>query len=263
MRTIFLAGNSDDAPALRLRDVTMDHPWRWLAAGWLDMCSEPAVSYLYGAAFTAVGALLLVGLESWDMAWLILPLAFGFALVGPAAAVGLYEVSRRLDHDQPVGFAHAFGAFRRNPGQIALVGLFLLIALFAWVRLAMLEFMLFFGGQPPTLDHLLGAVLSPAGVPFLLVGVASGGVLALSVFAMTAIAVPLLVDRPDCDAMTAMLTSVEAVRRNARPMLLWAFLAGSAALVGVGLFFVGLVVVLPLLGHATWHAYRDLVQFRQ
>ena len=245
---------------IRMRDVSLDHPWRWLSAGWLDMCSEPAISYTYGALFTLGGLVLLVGLDQWGMAWLILPLAFGFALVGPAAAVGLYEVSRRLDAGHPIAFGHALGAFRRNRGQIALVGLFLLIAFVAWVRLAMLLFMLFFGAEPPSLDHVLEVMLSSAGVPFLLVGTLSGAVMAACVFAMTAIAVPMLVDRPDCDAMTAMLASVEAVRRNPRPMLLWAFLVGSATLVGVGLFFVGLVVVLPLLGHASWHAYRDLVE---
>lgn len=251
---------SDQSRPFRLREVSLDHPWRWLAAGWLDMCCEPALSYFYGAVFAALGTLMLVGLEQWGMAWLILPLAFGFALVGPMAAVGLYEISRRLDAGETVGLGAALGAVRRNPGQIALVGMFLVVALLVWVRLAMLEFMLFFGSQPPTLDHLLGVMLSPEGVPFLLVGMASGAVMALLTFAMTAIAVPLLIDRPDCDAVTAMLTSFETVRRNFRPMLLWAFLAGSAALVGVGLFFVGLVVVLPLLGHASWHAYRDLVE---
>lgn len=250
------------ADHIHLRAVTLDHPWRWMSAGWLDMCSEPAISYLYGALFTAIGLVLLVGLDRWDMAWMILPLAFGFALVGPAAAVGLYEVSRRLDAGHEIGLGHALGAFRRNPGQIALVGVFLLIAFIAWVRLAMLEFMLFFGSEPPTLDHLLGTVLSSQGVPFLLLGTASGAVLAVCVFAMTAIAIPMLVDRPECDAMTAMLTSVEAVRRNPRPMLLWAGLIGFFTLVGVGLFFVGLMVVLPLMGHASWHAYRDLVERR-
>lgn len=252
---------SDGAERFHLRTVTLDHPWRWLSSGWLDMCCEPAVSYVYGAIFTAIGIGLLFGLDQAGMTYLILPLAFGFALVGPAAAVGLYEVSRRLDKGAEINFGHALWAFRRNAGQIGLVGVFLLIAFVAWVRLAMLEFMLFFGSAPPSLDHLLDAVfLSPMGVPFLLLGTVTGAAMAALVFAMTAIAIPLLVDHPDCDAMTAMLTSMDAVRRNPRPMALWAFLIGFFTLFGVGLFFVGLVVVLPLLGHASWHAYRDLVE---
>ena len=244
-----------------IRAVTLDHPWRWLSSAWLDICSVPGISYCYGALFAAIGFALLFGLEMAGMGYLILPLAFGFALVGPALAVGLYETSRRLDRGLELGFTDAFSAFRRNPGQIALVGAFLLIAFIAWVRLAMLEFMLFFGDQPPALDHLLGAVfLSEQSVPFLLVGTATGAVLAAATFAMTAVAIPMLVDRPDCDAMTAMLTSVEAVRRNWKPMALWAFLIAFFTLFGLALMFIGLMVTLPLIGHASWHAYRDLVE---
>lgn len=245
----------------RIRIITAEHPWNWLSSGWLDMCSEPAISYLYGAVFTLIGFALLIGLESLDATFLILPLVFGFVLVGPAMAVGLYEVSRRLDQGIPMEMADALGAFLRNPGQIALVGLFLLVAFVAWVRLAMLEFMLFFGSAPPSVDHLVDALfLSPLAVPFLAVGVVTGAVLAAGTFAMTAIAIPMLVDRPECDAMTAMLTSVEAVRRNWRPMMLWAFLIAFFTMFGLALFFVGLVVTFPLIGHASWHAYRDLVE---
>lgn len=245
----------------RIRTITAEHPWNWLSSGWLDMCSEPGISYLYGATFTLAGFALVIGLESLDAAFLILPLVFGFILVGPAMAVGLYEVSRRLDQGIPMRMADALGAFRRNPSQIALVGLFLLVAFVAWVRLAMLEFMLFFGSAPPSVDHLVDALfLSPNAVPFLAVGVVTGAVLAAATFAMTAIAIPMLVDRPECDAMTAMLTSVDAVRRNWRPMALWAFLISFFTLFGLALFFVGLVVTFPLIGHASWHAYRDLVE---
>ncbi|HTH15916.1 MAG TPA: DUF2189 domain-containing protein [Magnetospirillum sp.] len=244
-----------------LRDVTLDHPWRWLSSGWLDMCCEPAISYAWGTMFTAIGLLLLGGLEYWDVGFMILPLAFGFALVGPAAAVGLYEVSRRLEDDQEIGWSHALGAFRRNSSQIALIGMFLLVVFLVWVRLAMLEFMLFFGSEPPSLSNLMDALfLSDVSAAFLVVGTLSGAVLAGFTFAMTAIAIPMLVDRPDCDAVTAMLCSLETVRLNPRPMALWAFLIAMFTLMGLALFFVGLVVTLPLIGHASWHAYRDLVK---
>lgn len=257
MRSVTL---NHGASPIRLRAVTLDHPWRWLSDGWLDLCCEPAVSLFYGAVFTGVGVVLFVGLDSWGLAALILPMVLGFALVAPAAAVGLYEVSRRLERGHEVGLFHALGAFRRNGGQIALIGLFLLIAFIVWVRLAMLEFMLFFGSQPPALDNLVGTLMSTtAGVQLLLVGGVSGAVLAALVFAMSAIAIPMLVDRPDCDAVTAVIASVEAVRANPRPMALWAFLIGMFTVTAASLFLVGLVVVLPLIGHATWHAYRDLV----
>jgi uncharacterized membrane protein len=244
-----------------IRKITLDHPWRWLSAGWLDMCANPAVSYIYGGAFTAIGFMLLFGLDRMDAAYLILPLTFGFALIGPVAAAGMYETSRRLEDGVSSGFSDIVAGFRRNGAQIALVGLFLLIAFLAWIRLAMLEFMLFFGSAPPSVDHLIDAMLlSPQSLGFLLVGMASGAALALAVFAMTAVAVPMLLDRPECDAMTAMLTSVDAVRKNWRPMLLWAGLISFFTFFGLALFFVGLLATLPLIGHASWHAYRDLVE---
>lgn len=254
--------HSDASPSVHVQSITLDHPWRWLAAGWADLTARPALSLGYGAVFAAVGFLLLFGLEAVGAGYLILPMGMGFALIAPLAAVGLYEASRRRQRgDADMTFADVLGAWRRNPGQMALVGAFLLIAFLAWVRLAMLEFMLFFGAAPPPLDDLLGALLlSPQSLAFLLVGLVSGGVIAAGVFAMIAIAVPMLLDRSETDAMTAMLTSVRAVRRNWRPMLLWAGLIGSATVLGMALYFVGLVVVLPLLGHASWHAYRDLVE---
>lgn len=244
----------------RIRTITLDHPWRWLSAGWLDMCTVPGVSYFYGVVFAAIGFILMFGLESYGVGYLILPLTLGFALVGPAVAVGLYEASRRLDAGRLVVAEDAFTAFRRNPTQIGLVGVFLFMAFTAWVRLAMLEFMLFFGASPPSLDGMLDTLLtSSQSLPFLAVGIASGAVLAACVFAMTAVAVPMLIDRPECDAMTAMLTSVEAVRRNWVAMTLWAGMIAFFTLFGLSLFFIGLVITLPLIGHASWHAYRDLV----
>lgn len=246
-----------------IRAVTLDHPWRWLASGWLDMCTTPGASYFYGAIFTGTGLVLLIGLDALGVDYLILPLGFGFALVAPALAVGLYEASRRLDGGQSPSFAAALGAWRRNPGQIALIGFFLVLVFTAWVRLAMLEFMLFFGATPPARDQVLAAMVqAPESALFLLVGAATGAVLAAFTIAMTAIAIPMLVDRPECDAMTAMLTSLEAVRRNPAPMALWAFLIAFFTLLGIGLCFIGLMVTLPLIGHASWHAYGDLVDRR-
>ena len=243
-----------------VRTVTLDHPWRWLAAGWHDVCAEPAVGALWGALFALIGFMLLFGLGLWGLNSLILPLGFGFVLVGPVAAVGLYETSRRLASGEEAGIGRALAGLGRNPGQITLVGLFLTVGLLAWMRLAMLEFALFFSAEPPSLDTVYqGMLLSPALVPFLMVGCLTGGAIAALLFAMTVVAVPMLVDRPDCDAMGAMLASLDATRRNWRVMLLWAVLIGLFTFVGLMFYFLGLVVTLPLVGHASWHAYRDLI----
>lgn len=248
-------------PLPRVRTITLDHPWRWLAAGWMDITMAPAIGTLYGAVFTLIGFMLLVGLENYGVGYLILPLALGFALVGPLAAIGLYETSRRLQAGRSIGFGPLLSAVGRNPVQIGLVGVFLFLALAAWVRLAIMEFMLFFSGSPPMLDNMIDSILmADQGAWFLIVGTVTGGLLGLGVFAMTAIAIPMLMDRPECDAMTAMLTSLEAVRTNWVPMLLWAFLIGLFTVFGLSMFFIGLIVTLPLIGHASWHAYRDLVE---
>lgn len=246
--------------AARIHTVTLDHPWRWLAAGWRDAAAAPAVSLAWGAPFAAAGFLLLSGLQAAGLDYLIVPLGLGFVLIGPLAAVGLYETSRRRQAGARASLAASLTGMTRNTGQVALLGVFLMLAFIAWIRLAMLEFMLFFAASPPPLDGLYRALLtSDRGAAFLLAGGVTGGILAILVFAMTVVAVPMLIDRPQCDAVTAMLTSIEACRRNWMVMGLWAFLIGLATLAGLTLLFVGLVVALPVIGHASWHAYKDLV----
>lgn len=248
-----------------IRHITLEQPWSWLTEGWRDMCAAPAISFAYGAVFTAIGFILLAGLDRLGMSYLIIPLAMGFTLVGPMAAVGLYEVSRRLERGRPVTFFDSLTAWRRNGGQIALMGMMLMLALIAWTRVAMLLFMMFFGTMFPgaglaNLDDLVGQMLfSPQSLAFLGTGLIIGAGFAIAVFAMSVIAVPMLLDR-DVDAMTAVLTSLEAVRHNPRPMLLWAGLIAFLTFVGMLMFFVGLIVTLPLIGHASWHAYRSLVE---
>ena len=241
--------------AAHIRPVTLEHPWRWLAAGWNDLAASPRRSLAWGLLYAVGGYALLFGLRQVGLDYLIVPLGLGFTLVGPLAAIGLMESSRRR-----AGPAAAAGR-GRNFGQFALLGLFMMLVFVAWVRLAMLEFMLFFGPQPPTLDGILQAVFTTdRGAGLLLVGGLSGFMMAGLVFAMTAVAVPMLLDHSDCDAVTAMLTSFDACRHNFKAMSLWAFLIAGLTLGGLVLMFVGLVVALPLVGHASWHAYRDLVQ---
>lgn len=259
---MMIAAAAEEPPTVAVRTVPLDSPWLWLSKGWQDLVAAPEVGIAWGALFALIGFGLFFGLDSIGQGALILPLTLGFTLVGQVAAVGLYEVSRRLAAGQDNGGLRAgMVALKRNPAQITLVGLFLTIAFAAWVRLAMLEFALFFGAAPPAPEALFGAVLgSDAGFWLLAVGTVTGGLIAACVFAMTVIAVPMLVDRPETDAMTAMLASVEAVRANPKPMALWAFLIGLFTLAGLAFFLVGVVVTLPLLGHASWHAYRDLVE---
>jgi uncharacterized membrane protein len=239
--------------------IGVDRPWAWLAAGWSDLWEAPGVSLGYGLVFAVMGLLLTALLYLLDAFYMALPLAAGFMLVAPIIAVGLYEVSRRLALGEPVTMATPPEAWRRNFGQFAILGLVLMLFLLAWVRIATLIFALFFSNTPLELGPFIAAVFfSWQSVPFLLVGCGVGAVLAALVFAIAAISAPMLLDR-DVSAITAIACSVTAVRRNWRPMALWAGLIALFTAAGLVVGYIGLALTLPLIGHASWHAYRDLV----
>ena len=253
------SGTAGHQNVLTLEKVPLDRPWTWLAKGFADMRRTPAISFGYGFLFAAAGYLLTAGL--WALGWLhlTLPLAAGFMIVGPLFAVGLYEISRRLQTGEPVSFGVAFAAWRRNGGQIGLMGIALLLLMFAWLRLAAMIFMLFFGLEPPSLDQLVQqTVLSPEALPFLVTGSLVGAVLALFAFAISVMSIPLLLDRPEANVVTAIATSVEAVRTSPAALLLWGALIVLFVGAGIATFLLGLIITLPLIGHASWHAYRDL-----
>lgn len=244
----------------RIRIVEMDRPWSWLAAGWRDFTRAPVISLLYGGAFALAGYLLTFTLYAADMLSLLLPLAAGFMLVGPVAAVGLYDVSRRLERGQPVTLGAVIGSLFSHIGTVSAMGLILMLFLLAWVRIAMLLFAVFFGDRPARLDDFVGAVfLAPESLPFVVTGAVIGAILAAVVFAISVIALPMLLDR-DVGVPTAVAASVAAVNRNRPAMLLWAALIVIFSATGIATFYVGLVVSLPLIGYASWHAYRDLVR---
>ncbi|TVR79162.1 MAG: DUF2189 domain-containing protein [Rhodospirillales bacterium] len=242
-----------------LRRVEIDRSGQWLAAGWRDFLKTPGVSLIYGGAFTVVSFALSYGLILAGLGSLVLPLAGGFVLLAPILVVGLYDVSQRLERGERAHLSDVFGAFRENLGQLAALGVALLVLWLVWVEVAIVLFAIFFGQAPPPLDVFVQeVVLSVRGVPFLLVGSLIGAGFALTIFAITAISVPLLYDRP-LDVITAIAASVLAVRSNWRVMFGWAALIALIAVCGLALFFVGLAVALPVLAYATWHAYRDLV----
>jgi uncharacterized membrane protein len=250
------------APAPRVRKVELDRPWAWLTAGWRDLTRAPAVGLSYGLLFALVGWAVTFGLWRLGAIYLILPLTAGFLIVGPLLAVGLYEVSRRHERGEKAMLGDAVGAFRANPSQIAFMGVTLLLLFFAWIRLAVMIFYLFFGLTPPSPADFVGRVFfSAQSLPFVVVGTAIGAMLAALAFAISAISIPLLLDRPQAHVVTAISASFRAILENPATMAFWAVLI--VLFVGAGLitFYVGLIVALPLIGHASWHAYRDLVEY--
>ena len=141
------------------------------------------------------------------------------------------------------------------------MGVALLLFMFAWIRLAALIFMLFFGLAPPALENLVSqTLLSAESLPFLITGTAVGAVLSVIAFAISVVSIPLLLDRTEANVITAIATSVVAVRENLATMALWAALIVLFVGAGIATLYLGLIVALPLIGHATWHAYKDLVE---
>ena len=247
-------------PSPRIRRVSLDQPWMWLAKGWTDLMAAPGVGLTYGALLVAISFVITLGLYLADLLYLLLPLSAGFMFVAPILAVGLYETSRRLAAKEPVSLRAALLAWRRNPGQIASLGLILMLFHLVWVRIALLLVPLFFEGPNPGLAELhLVLLLSSSGLAFIVVGTLIGAVLAAIVFAMAAISIPMLLDR-DVGVISAIATSFVAVSHNVRPMALWAALIVVFTGLALVLFYVGLAVALPLVGHASWHCYKDLVE---
>ena len=249
----------DTAAGPPIRRITLEQPWSWLAAGWRDMWQAPHISLSYGGAFTVISLALTVGLFATGFEYLLPPLAAGFMFLGPLLAVGLYETSRRLQAGEPVSLRHALFVTTRAPAQLAFVGILLALFLLAWMRIATLLFALFIGTQamPPLAEILPWLFFTRDGLGLLIVGGAVGAVLAVTAFAISVVSVPMLMVR-DIDAVTAMILSVRTARRNAVVLALWAWLIAILTGVGLATLFIGLTLIFPLVGHASWHAYRDL-----
>ncbi|MBI2312935.1 MAG: DUF2189 domain-containing protein [Betaproteobacteria bacterium] len=242
----------------QVRSIAPSRPLQWLALGWEDMKRGLPLSLGYGALFAGAGGI--VTLLVWDRPHLVTALISGFLLVAPFFALGLYEMSRRLERGDLPTWSHTFKAWSANPDSIAMFGLVLAFLLVSWERLSAILFALFYSGNVPAVENLVQEVLfSGQHTAFVVAWFGFGAILAAVAFAISAVSVPLLLDR-DVDVVTAISTSIKAVVINPGPMLRWAAIIVVLTAIGFATSFIGLVLVFPLLGHATWHAYKDLVE---
>ncbi|MGE0312177.1 MAG: DUF2189 domain-containing protein [Lautropia sp.] len=240
-----------------LRTVPIGAPFGWLAKGLAGFRACPLPCLFYGVCFALMGWIQASLLR--DSPTLMMALTFGFLLVGPFFAMGLYEVARRRECGERCNLGRTTVAWSRNVSNIAIFGIGLGVLTMLWARSSMMLIAIFFPRQMPDMGLLLAHLTSADNIAFVATYVGVGAVFASLVFAFAAIAVPLMLDR-EIDAITAMIASVVAVGRNLPAMLLWAALIVLLTAVGFASLFVGLIVTVPWLGLATWHSYRDLVE---
>ena len=237
--------------------VPIGAPFRWLAAGARDYLAHPLPSLFYGACFAAMGWL--IALTFQHAFQYVSALTTGFFLVGPFLAIGIYDLSRRRECGEPVALAPTLDAWRANTGAIGVFAIVLAVILLVWARASLVVFALFYTGGMPTLVTFVEQFFAISNVEFLLAYACVGGFFALFTFAVSVVSVPMMLDRR-VDGVVAVLTSLRAFGANVPAMLVWAALIVAAIAAGFALLFAGLVVAVPVVGHATWHAYRELVR---
>lgn len=229
-----------------------------LNAGVADFKAAPAFGLFFALIYVLGGLGLWFGLgAAGQPVWFIF-IAAGFPLFAPFAAIGLYEVSRRREAGEPLDWGPVLGALKgRGDGQLALMSVGVLLVFGFWIILARGIFAIFMAQSGIGFENL-GALATGSGVMMLLVGSAVGGIVALVLFSITVVSLPMLLDR-EVDFVTAMITSVEAVRSNPQVMLRWAATIAAVMIVAMIPAFLGLFIALPVLGHATWHLYRRVI----
>lgn len=232
-----------------------------LKRGWDDFLAQPTHLIFVVLIYPIIGVLLARLGATYNILPLIFPLMAGFALLGPFAAIGLYEISRRRERGEDASADQAFQVFRSPAmGQIALLGLLLTGLFLAWLASAWLIYRGTLGLEAPvTTESFLTAVLTTFdGWIMMIVGNAVGALFAIIAFSISAVSFPLMLDR-HVDLATAVRTSVAAVEANPRVMLVWGLMIAGLLALGSLPVLVGLVVVMPVLGHASWHVYRKLI----
>jgi len=248
-----------DRPApvfdITLRPLRASDPLRWLAQGWRDFRRAPGIGLFYGACFAAMGWLLLT-MYRQAPAW-VLALSAGFLLVGPFLCLGLYDVSRKLEHGEPPDLGASLTAWDTRTGTMAIFGGVLLILEMLWGRASLIVFAVSFDGMPDFKGSLL-ALLDPENIGFIVAYLAVGAVFAGLIFAISVVSMPLILDRP-VDAVSAALTSLRLCLTQPGVMLLWGALITVLVVLAMLPGFLGLLVVGPVVGHASWHAYRGAI----
>jgi uncharacterized membrane protein len=243
----------------RQRNLPPQAAFDWLREGWHDFMIQPGLSLTYGVVVFLVTAFLWWTLvaSGWD--FVLLPAIAGYMIVAPILAMGLYEKSRALEEGERPTLGSMLLVRPRAGAQVFFTGLLLCLLMLLWMRAAVIIYALFFGVRPfPGFESVPSMLVTTlTGWAMLLVGIVVGGLFAAFAFAVSVFSIPMLLDRRT-DALTAMGTSVAMVWNNFTPMIAWGAIVLALFVVSVVTGFIGFIVIFPLLGHATWHAYRAM-----
>lgn len=229
--------------------LEMAAPLRWLRLGWADIVRAPRLSLTYGVVLMALSMLIAALTWRYGTIALYIGLSTGFVFIGPALAVGLYSISRQLGKGLDPVMGYCLREGWHHIRELLVLGIVLLVVLLVWARAAATVHVFFPDEANPPLEHL---------VTFLGIGSVVGALFAAIVFSASAFSLPMIMDRK-VDAVTAVVTSINAVLRNKKPMFLWACLIFLSVVLGFATACVGFAVLLPLIGHATWHAYQETI----
>ena len=262
MTNFHVYAGAEGAPAYPdVRSIEIGDLYDCLRAGYEDFMAKPSHIIFIIVMYPLIGVVLAAWTSGANALPMLFPLASGFALLGPFAAIGLYEISRRREAGMDTSWRHAL-ELRHSPAlpSIAAVGAMLFAVFIAWLLTAQALYSAIFGPEPPaSFGNFLSQLFSTSeGWTLILAGNAIGFVFAVVVLSTTVVAFPLLVDR-DVGAWAAIHTSARAVMANPLQMLAWGFIVALLLALGSLPLFAGLIVVIPILGHATWHLYRKVV----
>ena len=231
----------------------------WLRAGWRDLFTQPASSFAYGILVFAVSAIVVYSMFAFSWDFVLFPALSGFLIVAPVLAVGLYEKSRALEAGERTSLDSMLLTRAKSGAQVIFAGLLLMLLAMVWMRAAVLLYALFFGYRAfPGFDHMLALLLSTyEGWGLLVTGTLVGGLFAALGFAISAFSIPMLLAERT-DAFTAMGLSMKLVWNNLTLMITWGAVVLLLMVVSMLTGLVGLILVFPVLGHATWHAYKAI-----
>ena len=235
-----------------------------LRSGLRDFAKAPQYGLAFGLAYAAFGWFMIYLLNTLEINYYVYPMATGFALLAPFVASGIYEVSDCLEQGKKLSWPCVITSTRTAGGKdLSWMAVVTTFSYIIWLDIAVALYVIFFGMKPLAFPELVNAIMTtPSGFVFFVIGNAAGAVLAFIVFSLTVVSLPLLFDQ-HVDFVTAMITSVKVVLKNPKPMMLWAAIIGVLFALCIVSFFVALIVVLPVLGHTTWHIYRAAVGVKE